>query len=512
MDMKNLLRTTTKFAMVFFLAVLLAGNSAYAQQTKSMVFKQANNAMQNAKAMKADLLAPSEYSKAFEYYQNAEKDFENKKGIEKVEKNLTEAVIYFNRSMDFSYSAAIVFANSLNAREDALSAGANIYEKELWLEAEEQFMEASKKLEKGNRDDSYQKSVEAIELYRQAELSAIKTNLLNETRKLIEKADEMKVDKKAPKTLEKAKSLLSRTEKELETNRYDMDYPRILAKQAKYEAKHSIFLYSTIEKIEDENIEMEDVILNLENPLINIAEEVGFVAHFDEGFDKPEHKIINYINDLQMKNSMLMMENSQQDYLIGQLEANIEVLKKERNALNNEFKNEISKRTADNKSKMNAIEAEKAELAKKIDHQTQINEKFDIVNNIFYSSEAMVFRSGDHVIIRLHSFAFDVGKSEIKPANFDLLTKVQTAIKTFPKSLVIVEGYTDSFGSDSLNLKLSQERSDAVTKYLIANMPELKTANISSVGFGENNPVANNETKEGRRQNRRIDIIIKPIL
>lgn len=511
-SMKNLLRTTIKFATALFLAVLLAGNSAYAQQTKSTVFKQADEAMQSAIAMKANLLAPSEYSKALNYYEDAEKDFENKKGIEKVEKNLTEAVIYFNRSVDLSYSARIVFANSLNAREDALSAGANIYAKELWLEAEEQFIEATEQLEKGDRDDSYEESVEAIEMYRKAELSAIKTNLLAETRKLIEKADEMDVDDNAPKTLQKAKMLLSETEKELETNRYDMDYPRILAKQAKYEAKHAIYLYSTIEKIEDDDLEFEDVILKLEKPLINIAEEIGFVAEFDEGFDQPETKIVNYISDLQEKNSMLKMENSQQHYLIGQLESNIEVLKKERNALNNEFKNEISKRSAENKSKMNAIEAEKAELAKKIDHQTKINKKFDIVNNIFNNSEAMVFRSEDNVIIRLHSFAFDVGKSEIKPANFDLLTKVQTAIKTFPNSQVIIEGYTDSFGSDALNLKLSQERSDAVTKYLMANMPELKTTNISSKGFGENNPVANNETKEGRKQNRRIDIVIKPTL
>nr|MDA3928630.1 OmpA family protein [Prolixibacteraceae bacterium] len=71
-------------------------------------------------------------------------------------------------------------------------------------------------------------------------------------------------------------------------------------------------------------------------------------------------------------------------------------------------------------------------------------------------------------------------------------------------------GYTDAFGSDSLNLILSQKRSDAVTEYLKANMEELNEMNTNSVGLGENNPVANNETKEGRRKNRRIDIIIKP--
>ena len=109
----------------------------------------------------------------------------------------------------------------------------------------------------------------------------------------------------------------------------------------------------------------------------------------------------------------------------------------------------------------------------------------------------------------MQGFGFDVGKSDIKPEYFSLLTKIQNAIDTFPDGKVIVEGYTDSFGGDDSNLKLSQERSNAVTSYLKANMPTLNNDNISSVGYGENNPIANNETLEGRSKNRRIDIIIK---
>ena len=226
--------------------------------------------------------------------------------MRKLEELLTESVNYFNRSIDFSISAKTVFANSLNAREDALSAGANLYAKELWLDAENQFREAAEQLEKGDRDDSYSESVKAIAFYRKAELSAIKTDLLDETRKILKKADEMDVEDKAPKTLKKAKSLLAEAEKELETNRYDMDYPRILAKQAKYEANHAIFLYNTIKKMEDDDQELEDVILSLEKPLINIAETGGFVAQFDQGFNKPKDEIISYVTDLQGKTICLM--------------------------------------------------------------------------------------------------------------------------------------------------------------------------------------------------------------
>lgn len=507
--MKNLLKTPIKIVALCSLVIFLSGAGLYAQQTRKVVFQQANTAMENAKVNQADLLSPTEYEKALEYYQDAESRFNDQKDIDKVKERLVEAVKYFDRSVSFSISGKTIFANTLNAREDALSAGANVYAKTLWTDAEKQFKKAAEQMEKGNRDNSYQESVEAMDLYRQAELSAIKTDLLDETRSLLKKADAMNVDDKAPKTLANAKKLLAETEKELETNRYDMDYPRILAKQAKYEANHAIFLYTTISKMEKEDLEKEDIILLLEQPLIKIAEMSGFVAQFDQGFEKPQNEIINYVTDLQTTNLLLLTKNTEQEYLIGQKDDRIVVLGKERDALNQEFEKEVGKRTAAMDSKMQVIENEKALLSKKVDFQAKINERFQQVNQLFDSKEALVLRSGNDVIIRMQGFGFDVGKSNIKPEYFTLLTKVQDAINTFPDSKVIVEGYTDSFGGDASNLKLSQERSDAVTAYLKANMPSLNKGNISSIGYGENNPIANNETMDGRSKNRRIDIIIK---
>lgn len=507
--MENSIKTPIKIAALGGLVILLSSTGIYAQQTSNVVFKQAKNAWENAIVMQADILSPIEYEKAIDYYQNAEKKFDKERGIEKIEELLNNAVKYFNRSADFSASARLVFTNSLNAREDALSAGANLYAKEMWLDAEKQFREAAEQLEKGDKDDAYQESAKAVAIYRKAELSAIKTDLLDETRVLLKKADDMKVDDKAPKTLEKAKKLLAETEKELETNRYDMDYPRILAKQAKYEANHAIFLYNMIKTIENKDQELEDVILSLETPIIAIAEVGGFVAQFDQGFDKPQDEIISYVTDVQEKNLLLSAKNAEQNNLIWQKDGNINVLIKERDALNSEFKMEIGKRTAEMNNKMQEIENEKALLSRQVDYQAEINKKYKQVNQLFGNDEASVMRSGNDVIIRMKGFGFDVGKSNIKPEYFNRLTKVQDAIATFPDSKVVVEGYTDSFGGDASNLKLSQERSDAVTTYLKANMPTLNSGNISSIGYGENNPIANNETMDGRSKNRRIDIIIK---
>ena len=77
--------------------------------------------------------------------------------------------------------------------------------------------------------------------------------------------------------------------------------------------------------------------------------------------------------------------------------------------------------------------------------------------------------------------------------------------------MIIIEGHTDAFGSDELNMRLSKERAEAVMQYLIANM-NLGVSRIQAVGHGENRPIASNKTPGGRAKNRRIDVVIQPHL
>jgi OOP family OmpA-OmpF porin len=72
-----------------------------------------------------------------------------------------------------------------------------------------------------------------------------------------------------------------------------------------------------------------------------------------------------------------------------------------------------------------------------------------------------------------------------------------------------VEGHTDAVGNDSYNQKLSTNRANAVREYLIASMG-LNAGQISAMGFGENKPIASNDSEAGRAKNRRIDIVLSP--
>ena len=130
---------------------------------------------------------------------------------------------------------------------------------------------------------------------------------------------------------------------------------------------------------------------------------------------------------------------------------------------------------------------------------------------MFARNEARVFREGNNVILRLVGLTFDSGKSEIRQESFNLLEKVEKAIDVFPRSELVVEGHTDSYGGDESNQRLSQQRAESVQNYMI-NAMRIPSYRIIATGFGETNPVANNETESGRARNRRIDIVIKPNL
>ena len=110
------------------------------------------------------------------------------------------------------------------------------------------------------------------------------------------------------------------------------------------------------------------------------------------------------------------------------------------------------------------------------------------------------------LIVNLSDVLFDTGKYTIKPDTKISLAKVATILALYPSLKVQVEGYTDSVGSDEYNQKLSENRAGAVRDFLTSN--GVPTGNVTSAGFGKNNPVADNSTTAGRTQNRRVNLVV----
>jgi outer membrane protein OmpA-like peptidoglycan-associated protein len=110
------------------------------------------------------------------------------------------------------------------------------------------------------------------------------------------------------------------------------------------------------------------------------------------------------------------------------------------------------------------------------------------------------------LIVNMSDVLFDTGKYTLKPEAREKLAKVSGILLAYPDLKVQVEGYTDNIGGDQYNLTLSQQRGDAVRDYLVSQ--GVAAGNISSIGYGKNDPIADNLTAGGRAQNRRVNLVV----
>jgi outer membrane protein OmpA-like peptidoglycan-associated protein len=110
------------------------------------------------------------------------------------------------------------------------------------------------------------------------------------------------------------------------------------------------------------------------------------------------------------------------------------------------------------------------------------------------------------LIVNMSDVLFDTARFTLRPEAREKLAKVSGIVAAYPGLRLAVEGYTDSTGSDEYNQELSEQRGSAVRQYLTqSGIPE---ASVTSKGFGKSDPVASNDTSQGRQQNRRVELVI----
>jgi outer membrane protein OmpA-like peptidoglycan-associated protein len=143
-----------------------------------------------------------------------------------------------------------------------------------------------------------------------------------------------------------------------------------------------------------------------------------------------------------------------------------------------------------------------AEAGKSAEDANAVREKLRAqLNSVLATSE-----SARGLIVNMSDVLFNTGQYTLKPATQISLAKVAGILLAYPGLTVQVEGFTDSVGSDAYNQTLSDKRAETVKNFLIAQ--GVPPGNITSRGFGKNDPVADNTTSSGRMQNRRVNMVV----
>ena len=121
-----------------------------------------------------------------------------------------------------------------------------------------------------------------------------------------------------------------------------------------------------------------------------------------------------------------------------------------------------------------------------------------------------VTRQGDNIVLNMPGdVTFAVDRSDIQPQFFPVLEDVARTLNAYPQTLVDVVGHADSTGADAYNQDLSERRASSVAGFLVERGRVLPDR-LYVAGRGESAPIASNATPEGRAQNRRVEIILRP--
>ena len=139
-------------------------------------------------------------------------------------------------------------------------------------------------------------------------------------------------------------------------------------------------------------------------------------------------------------------------------------------------------------------------LGRYLDNQAQEFDAIPGANVELQADRLLVTFSGD--------FLFASGSSSLSSGAQQRLAQVAETLNRYPETEVIVKGYTDSRGRGSFNLRLSEDRANNVRSYLIGL--EVAPYRVTALGFGEQFPVAPNDSEAGRLQNRRVELELIP--
>ncbi len=431
-----------------------------------------------ARQNRIDILVPDAFARAEDYNKRAKTALERGGEISKIMDYTSRGRLELKVAEKKLPIVTNILSEAIESRDLARHAGAEQFKKE-YADAEDAFIDLTRSVENDKVARAKKKQREVSLWFRDLELRSIRKKAVGDIRESLRLAGKAGAKKIVPATFAQASSSLQVADQYITDNRYDAEEIRRKADRAKYDA---------------------DRLGNV----MNLSEQLNAMSAEDRGLFI--ENIVASIGALQNDRTFLEEKVKSQN-------AQIEEISEEHRSKISHLSREIGDletQTVKERTSREQIEAKKRAVEERLEAEQQFNQLYLEVQNYFEPHEAEVYKQKYEMVIRLKDMKFPVGKSVVMPSNYELLSKVQWAIRSFGKPNVVIQGHTDSTGSEEVNELLSNQRAMAVLEYLLAN-GTLAVDKMQAVGYGSERPLASNATAEGRAINRRIDVVIKPL-
>ncbi len=489
-------RFATRFTVIMVGMLFLFGCSQQALKVKPIAKTEHPAALLGklaqdlaaAKEKRVDLLSPTWFSKAQSSYVKAKAGLDKGTQLSGILSNIAKGQAQLVQASSTANRTRRHLADVIKSRDAGYAAGANRYKK-AFSKLENDFIKLTEAVEDGDLGYVRNKKKAVDAKYRELELRAIKDDNLAEVRQLMRSAVTADMDETAPKSFLVAKSKLIDAEMAITKDRYDKKGIDQAVGEARFYAQRMHVMAGVGEKVEE--MEPEAIALWVERFLAQTSSRLKESDRRNLSFKAQQEGILSAITALQRTQSSSSSLMQSKDLEIDKLKQRIA---------------DLEGRTYKVRADRERIAADKERLAA----EKRFNELYNQVQGYFSANQAEVYKKSQQLVIRLKAMRFPVGQAVVVPSNYPLLTTVQKAIRAFGKPDVVIEGHTDSTGSEALNQKLSRSRAESVQQYLIHN-GVLTADKIAARGYGSSRPLASNATARGRAINRRIDVIIKPV-
>lgn len=444
------------------------------------LIEQLSRHIDQARTNQVDVLSPTWFERAGATTTAARQELKNGAPAEDVRKQIAIARAELKQAEVVAIRSRDQLAEAIDARNGARAVNAQQFGRE-YAEVEDDFLKLTRAMENNEFKYARGRRHDVAERYRALELRAIDRAALADVRVLIQNARNAKVQEIAPKTFQEAQDALHQAETYIAANRYDRAGIKKKADRARFLAQRSLVIAKIGRRIQ--TMTPEDIALWVETFMFQTTVQLQTPDRRNLSFEEQQGAILAALDDLRAELTLAKKSVEDKDRLI----------------------EKMSDRLAELEGANQRIRLERQHLAA----QKRFGELAIKVQQEFDPDEADVRIQDNRMIIRLKGIHFPAGGFSLSPDDGGLLTKVQRAILTFGLPEVVIEGHSDNTGLPEMNLALSKQRAESVRRFLVDRYT-LPANKISAVGYGAARPIASNDTAEGRSQNRRIDVVIKP--
>ena len=464
--MKSLIKIAVISLLVMSCAQSVTRVALPADTNVKTAISEGERVLQKAYSDQWDVLAYEDLQKSANFLKTAKKYDSDGKNQEKVVEQLEYFQAYYKEAQSRATSRATKVQGLLTARETALNSGIHQKTKE-----NDKFTSLDKDF-RGLVEDRQIDVKEYADLQkRYLDLAALmkKNTALGTARRQVEESRTNRAASNAPNALNMAELDLKSAENMIDANQGKPE----MYNDAIDKANRSAGLLAAIvseQKAANYNLD--------ENSARKLVQQKGLIAKMDAD----------------LAASKAQLNTSREDFLASQMALQT----------SEQAGSEKEKALSDKDKAM----AEQSKLLTQAEADRKFQTALEAARQKFSAKEADVYRQGDKLLIRLKTVGFASGNAMLPENSKTILDKVTSVAKELSPKEIVVEGHTDSVGSAEVNDTLSKKRADTVATYL--KDQGMEQAAFQAIGYGFQKPLSSNKTKEGRAQNRRVDIWITP--